>query len=90
MPQPPEPTELIYLPRPSWLPLFTALGLTLAIVGIFGGFLVPSWTYSIIGAVIFLPAVIRWYRGAREDYQRMPRNQEQTSAVLPPLPPRAD
>ena len=87
MAQVPEPTELVYLPKPSWLPLFTAFGLALAIVGIFGGLLFPGWIYSVIGIVIFLRAVTRWYAEARDDYQRLPRAQEQTSAVLPPLPP---
>jgi hypothetical protein len=86
----PDPTELVYLPKPSWLPLFTALGLTLAIVGIFGGLLVPGWFYSILGGVIFLCAVTLWYRGARDEYRRLPRAQHETSAVLPPLPPRTD
>ncbi len=88
MAQPPEPTELVYPPQPSWLPAFIALGLALALVGIFGSLIVPGRAYVIVGAAIALVAAVRWYRGARQDYQRLPRHSQETSAVLPPLPPR--
>ena len=85
-----EPTELIYAPKSSWLPMFTALGLTLLVVGIFGGLLFTGWVYSVVGAITLLRAITLWIGDARAGYQSLPRRQTQTSAVLPPLPPRTD
>jgi hypothetical protein len=76
--QPPEPTELVFLPRPSWLPMLVALGFALIVVGLFAW-----WPYSVGGALIFLPAVYVWIRGARHEVGRMPREQQPSAAVLP-------
>ena len=81
--QPPEPTELIYLPRPSWLPAITALGLTLVVVGLFS-----LWVYGVIGAVIALIALWNWIGQARRDVARLPGKQRATTAVLPAVPLR--
>ncbi len=79
-----EPGELIYAPRPSWAPAFFALGAALAVCGIFAeGFMVRGWVYSIIGGVILLAALRSMVRGARRDYQRLPRKQRVRGAVLP-------
>jgi hypothetical protein len=79
----PEPGELIYLPRSSWAPAFFALGAALAVCGIFATFMVPSWVYSIIGAVILLGFLRTMIRGAIRDYFRLPRKQRARGAVLP-------
>jgi hypothetical protein len=87
MPEPrpiPEPTELIYLPRPSWAPAFLALGVALAVNGIYGeGFLFRGWTYMIAGGVIAVLALRSLAVGAGRDYFRLPRQQRPRSAVLP-------
>jgi hypothetical protein len=77
--RPPKPAELIYLPSPSWLPAFTALGLALLAIGVFAGLF-----YSVVGAVLTLASVVRWLRADRDDIARMPREQRVRPAVLPP------
>ena len=81
---PPEPTELIYPPRPSWLPALFALGLSLVLVGLFAW-----WVYGVVGAVIALVAIVAWIRRAVEETSRLPRRQQPATAVLPPVPPRS-
>jgi hypothetical protein len=80
---PPEPTELVYLPKPSWLPIFAALGLALVVVGLFSW-----WPYAVIGAVIGLVAVVAWLRDSSRELSRLPVEQRETSAVLPAVPLR--
>lgn len=80
---PPQPTELVYLPRPSWLPAFTALGIALAVVGLFAW-----WPYGVAGAVIALVSIVAWIRGAARETSRLPVEQRPASAVLPAVPLR--
>ena len=47
------PTEEVHLPDPSYLPVWTAFGITIALVGI-----LLSWVLSGIGVVIALYAII--------------------------------
>lgn len=79
----PEPTEIIQLPRPSWAPLFLALGLTAMLCGVFITFMGPSWFYVAAGAVVALAAFRSMVAGARRDYFRLPRRREVQSATLP-------
>lgn len=81
--QPSEPTELVYLPQPSAVPAFAALGLALIVVGLFAG-----WVISVIGAIVFLPALRAWIGRTRESLARLPRRQRSVTAVLPAVPPR--
>jgi hypothetical protein len=81
--QPPEPTELVYIAKPSWVPAITALGLTLVVVGLF-----TLWAYSMIGAVIALLALRTWIGQARRDVARLPGEQRPATAVLPAVPLR--
>jgi hypothetical protein len=83
--QPPEPTELIYLPEPSWAPAITAAGLTLVVVGLF-----TLWVYSVAGGIVALLALRSWIRHARRDVARLPREQRPVTAVLPVAPPSRD
>jgi hypothetical protein len=78
----PEPTELVYVPEPSWLPLITAASVAAIVVGLFSG-----WVWSAIGALVFLRCVWAWSRSTGDDVSRMPRKQEVVSAVLPAVPP---
>jgi hypothetical protein len=59
--------EAVHLPGPSYLPVLTALGLTLALTGI-----VINWALVGIGVVITLVAVVRWVRETREDIGELP------------------
>jgi hypothetical protein len=78
------PTELIYLPRPSWAPAFLALGAMLIVNGIYGeGFLFRGWVYMIAGAVVALAALRSMVSSAVHDFFDRPRRQRQRAAVLP-------
>jgi hypothetical protein len=81
--QPPEPTELIYLPRPSWSPPLAAVGLALVVVGLYAG-----WVVLVVGAAIAVPAMWRWIAQTRDTFSRLPREQRPATAVLPAVPPR--
>jgi len=60
----PEPTELIYLPSPSWAPAFTAAALMALTIGAFKG--IP---YVIVGAILLLFAVIYWIKDAGREVE---------------------
>jgi uncharacterized membrane protein YfcA len=80
----PEPGELIYPPRPSWAPIFFALGALGVICGVFAaGFIFPPKIYAIVGAILILAAFRSLVRGAIRDYYRLPRRQRVRSAALP-------
>ena len=64
---PPPPGEAVHLPGPSYLPVLTALGVTLAIVGV-----VITWILVVVGAAIALVAVLRWVREVREEVSELP------------------
>jgi hypothetical protein len=61
------PSEEIHLPGPSYLPVWTAFGLTFALLGI-----LLSWVIFGIGAAIALYCIIRWIVGARQDISDLP------------------
>jgi hypothetical protein len=65
--QAPPPGEAIHLPGPSYLPVLTAFGITLAIVGI-----VVTWVMSVIGGVIAVIAIVRWIRETRQEIGELP------------------
>jgi hypothetical protein len=57
----------IHLAGPSLLPLFTAVGLTVGLLG-----LILSWWFTVAGAIVVLIAVPRWIRGVRTDIESLP------------------
>ena len=81
--QPSQPSELVYTPAPSWVPVLTAAGFAGVLVGLFAGF-----PYAVAGAVVLLAALRAWIRDARYEITRLPREQHLTSAVLPAVPLR--
>ena len=81
--QPPQPSELVYLPAPSWLPVLTAASLAGVLVGLFAG--AP---YAVASAIFLLASVRAWLRDTRDQIERLPREQHLTSAVLPAVPLR--
>ena len=83
----PEPTELIYLPEPSWAPIFAAAGLAALAADIF-----TTWVYSVVGAVVFLVAMKAWIGEIDARLARLPRRQRLTTAKIPaePLRRRSD
>jgi hypothetical protein len=74
----PEPTELIYVPSPSWAPAFTAAGLMALTIGTFKG-----TPYIVVGAVLLVRAIVFWFREAESQAERLPRHQRVTTAVIP-------
>jgi hypothetical protein len=63
----PPPGEAVHLPGPTFLPVVTAFGLTIAITGI-----VLSWVLVGLGVVIVVIALSRWIRETRRDISELP------------------
>ena len=59
--------EEVHLPGPTYLPVMTAFGITIALVGV-----VLSWIVFGIGAAITAVAILRWVGETREDVARLP------------------
>jgi uncharacterized membrane protein len=59
--------EEIHLPGPSLLPLVTALGITIALLG-----LPFSLWFSAAGVAIALVAVVRWVVAVRRELDELP------------------
>jgi hypothetical protein len=78
MSQPPTPTEVIYLSRPTVFPALLAFGLAALVVGLFAW-----WPYSVIGGLIALFSLIGWLRANRNEITRMPRHQRTDTAPIP-------
>jgi Cytochrome c oxidase subunit IV len=63
----PAPGEAIHLPGPSYLPVLTAFGISIALVGI-----VIAWYLVVIGGVIALVAIVRWIKETRSEISELP------------------
>ncbi|HYH58817.1 MAG TPA: hypothetical protein VD790_06310 [Thermoleophilaceae bacterium] len=63
----PPPGEQVHLPGASYLPAWTAFGITIALVGV-----IMSWVIVAIGAAIAAVAIARWIKETREDISRLP------------------
>lgn len=61
------PSEEIHLPEPSYLPVWTAFGITLLLIG-----LLLSWVIFGIGVAIALFAIVKWIRLARQEISDLP------------------
>jgi hypothetical protein len=66
-PEVPPVGEEIHLPGPSLLPLLTAVGIALALVGI-----TTFIELSIAGAILTLVCAVRWIRDTRHDIDELP------------------
>jgi hypothetical protein len=75
---------MVYVPKPSWAPVFFALGATGLIAGIYAnGFIFPSIVYAVVGAVFILAAFRSLVRGAIRGYYALPRKQKTPAVALP-------
>jgi hypothetical protein len=63
----PPASEQVHLPGATYLPAWTAFGITIALVGV-----ILSWVITGIGAAIAVVAILRWIREAREDIAQLP------------------
>jgi hypothetical protein len=80
----PEPGELVYAPRSSWLPALLAFALALAVCGIYAeGFMVRGWIFSIIGIAVALLALRALTLDSVRDFFGLRRRQRVRGAVLP-------
>jgi len=80
----PEPGELVYAPRSSWLPALFAFAIALAVCGIYAeGFMVRGWVYSVIAIVVALFTLRAIVSGAVGDFFGLRRKQRVRGAVLP-------
>jgi hypothetical protein len=80
----PEPGELVYQPRSSWLPALLAFALALVVCGIYAeGFMLRGWVYALIGAAVALLALRALVEDAVTDFYRLRRRQRVRGAVLP-------
>lgn len=79
----PEATELVYGPGHSWAPIFLAGGLAGVLAGIFVWF-----PYGVIGGVVAIVALIALLRESFAEAERLPRHQQPTRAVIPPVSQR--
>jgi hypothetical protein len=60
--------EQIHLPGNTLLPLFTAAGTALALLG-----LILSWPFIAVGGAITAVCAYLWIKAAAADYGRLPR-----------------
>jgi hypothetical protein len=61
--------EEIHLPGPSLLPLMTAVGITLIVIGSTLG-----WWLSIVGLILFVVSAGIWIRDTRRDIEDLPED----------------
>jgi hypothetical protein len=59
--------EEIHLPGPTLIPIITAVGITLTVIGTTIG-----WIFSILGLIITVWAIVRWIRDTRRDVAALP------------------
>ena len=66
-PDPPPAGEEIHLPGPSILPVLTALGITLALIGI-----TTFIELTVIGGVLTIVCVVMWIKDTRREVDELP------------------
>jgi hypothetical protein len=66
-PEVPPAGEEVHLPGPSILPVLTAVGITLALVGV-----TTFIVLSVIGGLITIGCVVRWIKDTHHDIDELP------------------
>jgi hypothetical protein len=66
-PEVPPVGEEIHLPGPSILPLLTAVGITLLLVGV-----TTFIEFTVVGAVLTVGCVVRWIKDTRHEVNELP------------------
>jgi hypothetical protein len=79
-----EPTETIQMPAPSWAPALLAFGVLGLVAGIFAtGFIVPVWSYAVLGAIFAFFGLRGLIKQGRRSFYGLPREQKEVRAELP-------
>lgn len=81
--QVPEPSELIYAPRPTPAPFLVAAGLAGIVAATF-----TTWAWGVIGLVVALLGARAWWKASDDEISRMRREQALETAVIPADPVR--
>lgn len=76
-----EPTELIYVPNPSWAPILTAAAVALLFAGAFMG-----WFLWLVGGFVLFLGARSWWVLANDEISRMRPSQATDTAVIPAEP----
>jgi hypothetical protein len=80
----PEPGELVYAPRPSFLPALLAFALAVVVCGVYAeGFMVRGWVYALIAGIAALFFLRGLVRNSVREFFRLPLRQKVRGAVLP-------
>jgi len=66
-PQVPPAGEEIHLPGPSILPILTAVGITLALIGV-----TTFIEFSVIGVLLTIGCIVRWIKDTRHEIDELP------------------
>jgi hypothetical protein len=66
-PEIPPTGEEIHLPGPSILPLLTAVGITLALIGI-----TTFIELSVVGAILTVVCIVLWIKDTRREIDELP------------------
>jgi hypothetical protein len=59
--------EEIHLPGPSILPLLTAVGITLALIGV-----TTFIEFTIVGVILTVVCIVRWVQDTRREVNELP------------------
>lgn len=70
--QVPPTGEEIHFPGPTILPLLTAAGITVALVGV-----TTTWWFTIAGGLLTLVCVWRWIGDTRREISELPLDHDQ-------------
>ena len=74
-----QPKSIQYLPGPCYPPLFTAIGVLIAAVGV----LAQAYILSIVGVVFTIVALIQWLRPREELIERLRNSEAAAESGLP-------
>jgi hypothetical protein len=66
-PEIPPAGEEIHLPGPSMMPILTAVGITLALVGV-----TTFIELTVVGVILTVYCVVRWIKETRHEIEELP------------------
>jgi hypothetical protein len=72
-PDAPPAGEDIHLPGPSILPILTAVGITLALIGV-----TTFIEFSVVGVLLTVGCLVRWIKDTRREIDELPLDVHET------------